>query len=205
MKTLILVRHGQSEWNREGRIQGDTDCALSELGRRQAALLRGRLETERLDAAFASTATRALDTGRIALAHRFEIEAKDTLREINLGAWEGELVADLKRRFPRDTELWFTRPSRVAIDGAETLRSFRRRVTGELNGILEAADEDASVVVFAHGGVICSYLTGLLQLRLDDLWRFKIQNASITKVIFPVSRPRIAVLNDTSHLDGAMS
>jgi broad specificity phosphatase PhoE len=204
MKTLTLIRHGESEWNREGRIQGEMDCDLSDLGRRQALLLGERLGGEVFDAAYASTATRAMDTGRIAVGSRMRVEPRAELREINLGAWEGELVSDLKRRYPRDADLWFRNPSRVTIDGAETLRGFRRRVTGAIDGILSSHDADSSVVVFAHGGVICSYLTGVLGLKLDDLWRFRIRNASLTRLIFPLNRPRIDLLNDVSHLDGAL-
>ena len=204
MQTLTLIRHGESEWNKEGRIQGYMDCDLSDLGCRQAEHLKNRLKVEKFDAVYASTATRAMDTGRIALGHRFDIESRGALREINLGAWDGVLVSDLRKRFPHDVELWFRKPSQVAIEGAESLRSFRQRVTRGIEQILMSHDENSSVVVFAHGGVICSYLTGLLGLKLDDLWRFKIRNASITRLIFPLNEPRIDVLNDISHLDGAM-
>ncbi len=203
MRTLTLIRHGETDWNREGRIQGDMDCDLSDLGRLQAGHLRDRLAGEKFDAVYTSTATRAVETGRIAVGHRIEVEPRGALREINLGVWEGVLVSDLKKQFPRDTELWFRKPSQVTIKGAESLRSFRRRVTREITQILDTNGEDSSIVVFAHGGVICSYLTALLGLKLDDLWRFKIRNASITRLIFPLNEPRIDVLNDISHLDGA--
>lgn len=202
MQTLTLIRHGETDWNREGRIQGDMDCDLSDLGRRQAERLRDRLASEQFDAVYASTAIRAVETGRIAVGHRIEVERRGALREINLGVWEGVLVSDLKKRFPRDTELWFRKPSQVVIEGAESLRSFRRRVTGEITRILDTHDDNSSVVVIAHGGVICSYLTAILGLKLDDLWRFKIRNASITRLIFPLNEPRIDALNDISHLDG---
>jgi broad specificity phosphatase PhoE len=203
MDRLLLIRHGESEWNRDGLIQGFRDCDLSDLGREQSEKLRQRLDLEQLDIVYASTATRALDTAKIALAHRMEIHTRPDLREINLGVWEGETAADLKKRLPRETELWFRRPSRVRIEGAETLRAFRGRVAREINRI-RAEHPDAGVVIVTHGGVICTYLTSLLGLKLDDLWRFKIRNASITKVIFPLNEPRIEVLNDVSHLNGAI-
>lgn len=204
MQQLILIRHGESELNKEGRIQGFQDCDLSDLGREQAERLRERLDLEKIDAAYSSTAVRAAETGRIAVGHRLKIDACEALREINLGVWEGVKVSALKERFPDETELWFRQPSRVRIEGAEPLRVFRQRIVREMTRVRHLHDDDASIVIFAHGGVICSYLTSLLGLKLDDLWRFKIRNGSITRLIFPMDEPRIEVLNDISHLNGAV-
>ena len=201
MQRLILVRHGQSEWNREGRLQGYEDSDLSELGRDQAARLCGRLEREVIDAAYSSTATRALDTGRIAMGHRLPIETLDELREVNLGVWEGREAAEVKKSYPEQADLWFRTPSKVRIEGGEPLRSFRQRVTRAISRI-HRLHEAESVIVFSHGGVICAYLTSLLGLKLDDLWRFKILNGSVSVIIWPNGSPRIELLNDTSHLDG---
>lgn len=203
MQRLLLIRHGESEWNREGIIQGFRDCDLSDLGREQADKLRARLDKEVFDIAYSSTATRAMQTAEAAVGHRMAIEAVPDLREINLGRWEGERAAELKRRLPRETHMWFHEPSKVRIEGAETLLAFRRRVTRAMDSI-RAGHPDGGVLIFAHGGVICTYLTRLLGLKLDDMWRFKIRNGSITKVIFPMNKPRIEVLNDISHLDGAV-
>lgn len=203
MQRLLLIRHGESEFNREGRIQGFTDCDLSDLGNEQAERLKVRLDLEHIDAALCSTATRAADTARIALGHRFDVEARPDLREINLGVWEGRIAAELKKEMPVETKMWFHEPSKVRIEGAETLAKFRARVSTEMDSIREAHPEQGIAIV-AHGGVICTYLTSLLGLALDDMWRFKIRNGSITKIIFPMNRPRIEVLNDISHLDGAV-
>jgi alpha-ribazole phosphatase len=69
---------------------------------------------------------------------------------------------------------------------------------------IRAAHPDATVAVFAHGGVICAYLTYLLGMRLDDIWRFKIRNCSLTRVLFPMHKPRVDLLGDVHHLEGAM-
>jgi probable phosphoglycerate mutase len=117
--------------------------------------------------------------------------------------WEGVRAADLKRNDPEQMQLWFRRPSKVRIEGGETLRSFRNRVAGEMERV-RAAHSNDTMAVFTHGGVICTYLTKLLGMRLDDLWSFKIRNGSITKIIFPLGKPRIELLGDVHHLDGAM-
>ena len=125
------------------------------------------------------------------------------MREINLGVWEGEIAEDLRKRLPRETDMWFRTPSKLRIEGAESLRAFRRRVTRGIDAI-RAENPDRGIAIFSHGGAICTYLTSLLGLRLDDLWRFKIRNCSITKIVFPMNAPRIDVLNDINHLNGAI-
>lgn len=206
MQILYLVRHGESEWNRQGRIQGALDSDLSDLGREQARFVGLELAKEPIQFAVTSTATRALETSKIALkAFEREIPCEETslLREINLGSWEGMTAADLKKRSPEQVDLWFHRPSRVRIEGGETMRAFRIRIMREMDR-LQAAHRDETMVVFSHGGVICTYLTGLLKMKLDDMWRFKIRNGSITKIIFPIGKPRIELLGDIHHLDGAV-
>lgn len=205
MQILYLVRHGESEWNRQGRIQGDLDSDLSELGREQARRVGLRLARKPIQRAASSTAIRALDTCRIALrefADTVPCEETALLREINLGAWEGMTAADLKKRSPDQVELWFNRPSRVRIEGGETMRAFRLRIMREMER-LRAGHREGTMAVFTHGGVICTYLTGLMGMKLDDMWRFKIHNGSITKIIFPLGKPRIELLGGISHLDGA--
>jgi len=203
MQRLLLIRHGESEFNRDGRIQGFMDCDLSDLGREQAERLKDRLDLEHIDSALCSTATRAVDTARIALGHRFDVDARPDLREINLGVWEGRVATELREEMPLETKMWFHEPSKVRIEGAETLAAFRERVSTEIDNIRKAHAEKGIAIV-AHGGVICTYLTSLLGLALDDMWRFKIRNGSITKIVFPTNKPLIEVLNDISHLDGAV-
>ncbi len=200
MQTIFLIRHGESEWNREGRVQGYQDSALSDLGVKQAHLIGKRLERESIDYAVSSTASRAADTCRIAVGKRVRIELSERIREINLGVWEGRRSSELRENYPEVMGLWYVAPSRVRIEGGETLRSFRRRVTLEMARI-RREHENESIAVFTHGGVICAYLSGLLGLRLDDFWRFRIRNGSITKIIFPRGQPRIELLGDTHHLD----
>ncbi len=205
MLTLFLIRHGESLWNRRGRIQGFMESELSDLGKEQAERVGRRLRGENVTYAVSSTSKRAVDTRKIALASfggAIPAEESPALREINLGEWEGAKAADLKKRFPGEVEKWFSTPSRVNIKGGEKLAAFRRRVSREINRISGERPEGV-IAVFVHGGVICTYLTSLLGMKLDDIWRFKIKNGSITKIIFPRRLPRIELLGDVHHLNGA--
>ena len=203
MQVIYLIRHGETEFNRDGRIQGYTESSLTDLGREQARRVGLRLRGLGIDRAVTSPLVRAVDTCRIALDGVAEWDAREGLREIHLGVWEGEKASTLRARYPEQVTLWFSRPGAVRIEGAETMRTFRARVSRTMNDV-RAENPDRALAVFAHGGVICAYLTSLLGMKLDDIWRFKIRNASLTRVLFADDRPRIDLLGDTSHLDGAV-
>lgn len=203
MHVMYLIRHGETDFNRDGRIQGHTESDLSELGRDQARRVGERLRHHDILAAYTSPARRAMDTCNLALNGSVPVHPRDGLREIQLGAWEGRKASELRREFPEEVRLWFEQPSSVTIDGAESLADFRTRVTTSVEDI-RAAHDAGAVAVFAHGGVICTYLTSLLGMALDDIWRFKIRNGSITRIIFPLGRPRVDLLGDIHHLQGLM-
>ena len=117
MQVLYLIRHAETEYNREGRVQGHTDSPLSELGREQALRLRGRVDGIKLAAAVASPAKRAVDTAQTALDGTMHLETYEGLREMNLGVWEEQLAADIRKAYPGEIKVWFDRPSRVRIEG----------------------------------------------------------------------------------------
>jgi broad specificity phosphatase PhoE len=202
MQVLYLIRHAETGFNRHGRVQGHTESTLSRLGVRQARRIHSRLDHVDFVAAYSSSAKRALQTARVVFDGGVEIQPREGLREINLGSWEGMKASVLRRRYPREVHRWFHRPSAVRIPGAETVGQFRRRVVREMDAI-RRHHQAGEIAVVTHGGVICVYLTALLGMKLDDLWRFKIRNASVTRVLFPQGRARIDLLGDIHHLDGA--
>jgi len=204
MLTFYLIRHGETAFNREGRLQGQIDPPLSDLGREQARRIGERLAEVDIAHVYASPLARALESARIAVGDRAPIETRAGLREMNLGAWEGKQAPELRANFGDTVRLWFEQPSAARIPGAETIRAFRARVVRTM-GEIRAAHADGTVAVFAHGGVVCAYLAGVLRLRLDDIWSFRVRNASITRVFFQGGRPRIDLLGDVHHLDGAES
>jgi broad specificity phosphatase PhoE len=201
MQTLLLIRHGESEWNRDGRVQGYKNSGLSELGVMQAKRMRKRLRDESIDHIVSSTAGRALETCRYAVGTKADVEMCERLREINLGIWEGKKITYLRRKYPKEVATWYSSPSRLRIEGGETMLAFRRRIVREVTRI-RREHPDETIAVFTHGGVICSYLTYLLGLPLDDMWSFKIKNGALTRVIFPNNRPRIELLGCVDYLEG---
>ena len=202
MQVLYLIRHAETGFNRHGRVQGHIESTLSQLGVEQAKRIAKRLDYVDFVAVYSSPAKRAMQTARVALARVGEIQTREGLREINLGKWEGEKATTLRRRYPREVDLWFHKPSAVRIPGAETVGQFRRRVARTMDDI-RAAHPSGEIAIVTHGGVICAYLTAALGMKLDDLWSFKIRNGSVTRVLFPQGRARIDLLGDIHHLNGA--
>lgn len=200
MQVLYLIRHAETGYNRDGRVQGHTESNLSRLGVEQARRIGRRLDYVKFVAAYASPSKRTLHTARLALKE-VTVEPREGLREIRLGEWEGQKADALRKRHPLEVERWFHSPSAVRIPGAETVGQFRRRVVGEMNRIRKS-HPSGEVAVVTHAGVICAYLTSLLGMSLDDLWSFKIRNASVTRVLFPQGKARIDLLGDIHHLEG---
>jgi alpha-ribazole phosphatase len=203
MQILYLIRHAETEYNREGRVQGYTDSPLSALGREQSQRLRDRLSRLQLNAAVSSPSERATDTAGIALDGSLPIETYEGLREMNLGVWEGRVAAEIRKQYPEEIKLWFDQPSKLRLEGGETIMGFRRRVAKTIDEI-RGRHDDQTVAIFTHGGVIRIYLTHILNMKLDDVWRFKIDNCSLTRVFFPGNKPRVDLLGDVNHLDGVL-
>jgi len=200
MQVIYLIRHAETGFNRDGRVQGHSESNLSPLGVKQARRVRRRVGYVEFVAAYASPSTRTMDTARLALG-KAEIVPREGLREIRLGEWEGQRADELRKRYPREVERWFHSPMAVRIPGAETVGQFRRRVVREMNRIRKAHPA-GEIAVVTHAGVICAYLTSVLGMSLDDLWSFKIRNASVTRVLFPQGKARIDLLGDIHHLEG---
>jgi broad specificity phosphatase PhoE len=203
MQILYLIRHAETGFNRQGRVQGHAESTLSRLGVEQAQRIGHRLERIDFVGAYSSPAKRAVQTSKYAFNGSVDVETREGLREINLGRWEGQRAAALRKHYPREVHLWFHKPSAVRIPGAETVGRFRRRVVVEMNRI-RREHPSGQIAVVTHGGVICVYLTALLGMDLDDLWQFKIRNGSVTRVLFPQGRARVDLLGDIHHLNGVV-
>jgi len=199
---LLLARHGQTRWNELRRFQGTTDVALSDLGRAQAAALGGALQRYGVRAAYVSPMRRAFETAEIAFADAgVPIIPLDELRELSLGEWEGCTVDEVRAREGDPYRAWLAAPLDCPPPGAEPLPDVAARVCRAVDRIAEAHPDGDDVVMVAHGGVISVYACHVLGCSFNQLWRLRVDNASLT-VVKP---PRLHSLNDTSHLPGALA
>lgn len=148
---LWLVRHGQTDWNREGRFQGHADPPLNDLGRRQAAALAESLADETFHAVYCSDLLRARQTAeplaaRLALPMAVDVR----LREISHGAWDGLLPGDIQRRYACEWAERSRMPLTARPTGGETVLEVQARVEAAVSGIAAAHDGN-NVLIVSHG------------------------------------------------------
>jgi broad specificity phosphatase PhoE len=200
---FILVRHGETVWNREGRYQGHTNIDLSERGRAQARAAGKKLKTVHLDAAYCSDLQRCRDTAALILEGRsLQAVPRPDLREAYHGLWEGMTFEDARRLYPEDYQLRETDPGRYGCTGGEALNSVQQRLWGAVQEIA-AAHPDGTVLLVTHGGSVRALISKVLELDLLNSNRLAIPNAAVTIFRYsPNGDTRLIQMNDSCHLDG---
>ncbi|MEX1033033.1 MAG: histidine phosphatase family protein [Cellvibrionaceae bacterium] len=170
MTTIHLVRHGQTDWNLERRIQGQTESMLTPLGEQQAREIAEQLKDEKLDRAFSSSSQRPRDTANFILEHHdLELETRDELREIFLGPWEGQLYSEIADAHPESHDHFWQDPSRFALEGAETFHDLQKRALAVFNNIAEE-NEGKTILIVSHGAFIKALLSHYEGRHLRDFW-----------------------------------
>jgi alpha-ribazole phosphatase len=204
MPRFVLVRHGESVWNSQRRIQGTLDPELSLRGRRQTDLLVSHLKahvSEAVAAIYASPLRRAAQTAeQIAGAYHLPLIYEADLREMCLGRWEGKTVAEIQHAFPGRYEKWLEDPLAFPAPGGEDLRGFERRVLGALHR-MQQAHPGGDLILVSHGGVIKVLLCHALGLDVRFLFRLKQDNTAVSQVELDGRLRRVLLLNDTCHLN----
>lgn len=201
---MLLVRHGETAWNAERRLQGHLDIALNAEGERQAALLAGALGGERIDAVIASDLVRARQTAdAVARAHGLPVQLDKSLRERCYGGFEGLLYTEIAQRFPLQFAAWQARDVDAVlppgVNRGETFRQFHQRVSAALLR-WAAAHPGQTLVLVAHGGVLeCAYRSAL-GLPLESPRDFKIHNASVNRFTVDAGGLKLHSWGEVEHL-----
>ncbi len=200
MTTLVLIRHGETEWNRIGRWQGHADVPLSDLGREQARRVAARLQAEeqRFDHIYASDLARAFETASIiASALELPVHPLIELREMHVGAWSGLTRDEISVNYPEQWSLYTGGGDGPRGGDGETNEALRTRVVGILERLVRDHPEQRLLVV-SHGGPIrtlVSHIERLTGLPTD----LQIDNTSITEIRFGGAIPQIVRVNDAAH------
>ena len=198
---VFLLRHGETAWNAEQRLQGHADVELNELGRWQARRLAETLAAEDVAALYSSDLRRALDTARaLAEISGQPVHTDSALRERAFGFLEGLTYDEIDARFPEDALRWRRREPDFAPGGGETMNGFSARSLAAVTR-LAAAHPGQAIAVFAHGGVLdCVYREALgLGLAVSRSWQ--LGNASINRLLFTGSRFTVLGWDDRGHLE----
>ena len=200
---LILVRHGETDWNVESRIQGHEGTRLNARGRQEAKLLAGRLAGEGAANLYSSDLARAMETAdEIAAATGLPIEATPELREAFFGEWEGKTYREVAADFPGDFANWVESDFHEAPPGGESAAELRERVIAFLAEVCERHPGQASIIV-THGGP-CKYAVAhVLGISPKGVYRYAIDNASISVIEIAAYGWRLVTMNDMCHLKKA--
>ena len=203
---VFVVRHGETDWNVEGRFQGQMDTKLNARGVKQAELLAERLKNHKFDAVLTSPLSRARVTAEMIAAKAGipEVTIIKELTEINHGDWEGCLADEISSKWPEILKKWHTNPEMVKMPGVtgESLEDIGKRCVLASERALFQYEGD--VLLASHDAVIKVLLCRWLDAPLSSFWRFQIPNCSITVVEFLSDRtPRLLLMGDASHLGDA--
>jgi broad specificity phosphatase PhoE len=147
---IFLVRHGQTEWNEQNRLQGQKNSPLTKIGKQQAFKVKESLDQHDIHKAYVSPLQRAQDTLDIILEGReIEVIKSDNLKEINLGPWEGKTMEETEQSHPIEFNRFWKNQDKFALPGAETFDQLQSRVVAGLNAIF-AKEKSGNVLVVSH-------------------------------------------------------
>lgn len=201
---FIFVRHGETEWNVDGRYQGQTDIPLSDKGRAQAVALGKRFESIPVDVIYSSPLQRAYDTARaIAEPKGLSIHKVEGIKELDFGEWDGNTKEVNAEKFGEAFTRYRIEPFHYPMAGEGTLNRAKLRVGAALEDIKEKyRHTDKTVVVVAHGGILKLAIFYLMDMT-SRLYRcIELENTSLTIIDIEEDRCVLRVLNDAHHLDG---
>lgn len=205
MVRIILVRHGETAWNKEGKFQGRLDVELSDVGRKQAKKLAEALRDVHIDYIYSSPLKRSLETAElIAGWHSKEVVSAEEFNEINHGSWEGmhlEAVIDAHGEL---YDTWLNNPHEAKMPGGEELENIRERAVRKLTEILALTPDGTTVLIAGHDATNKVILCYALGMDNSHFWQIKQGNAAISILEYDDGIFRMTLMNDTCHLGGVL-
>ena len=202
MGRLLIVRHGETSWNAEGRIQGHTDVGLSDEGDRQARMVAQRLAKLPIDVAYSSDLSRASETAQWILEKReVALHAIPELRERYYGIFEGLTAEERQHRYPEMFTASLEKDLDFAPTGGESARQTCTRMAA-LVADLRRRHHEETVLIVGHGGSLRAAIIALMDFPLEATWRFAMANCALSVFDIYPDNAVMCLYNDTSHLDG---
>ena len=199
---LLLVRHGETDWNLARRYQSYSDVPLNQTGIQQAQSLAKRLAQEKIGILYSSDLSRATETAKC-IAQEYEpvlaIRSDPRWRELSFGKWEGLNHTELQAHWQAEADAWYADPMNVAPPDGETLLQMSKRLQTGLDE-LKDNHQDEAVLIVSHAGVIQVLLCRLLGVELNRHWQFHVAQASVTVLNLYENAAILDLFNDVSHL-----
>ena len=202
---LVLVRHGETAWNKEGRFQGQSPVGLNELGIRQAQQMAKSIVPMKPAALYSSPLPRALMTAE-EISRELGITAQplDGIREVGLGKLEGVTGQEMRSKYPQIYAAWRKDPSRVVFPDGESLQQLQERSWNAIKGLEKAHARDV-VVAVSHNFAIRSILCRFLEIPLSRFHGLRVDLASITTLQVNYRSRQVLTINDRCHLSSEAS
>ena len=206
MARLILVRHGETEWNRLLRYQGQSDIELNRTGLEQAAKVRDRLAGEMIDSIYCSDLKRAVKTAEI-IAEKHpsvkKINQSPLLREMDFGDFEGLNFNQMRESFPHivdERQAWRNRGASVSAPNGESIAQLGERVS-RFAQQLPDHDSNETTLLVAHGGSLQVLMCQLLGVSLDHWWQVRLSSTAVSMLETYEQGVALTLLNDVCHLE----
>lgn len=198
---VVLLRHGETAWNVEQRIQGHTDIPLNDRGRWQAERLAAALADEGIGAIYSSDLQRARATAE-PLARRLRLPVVDEvgLRERGFGHFEGETFSNIEARWPEQARAWRRRDPDFGPSGGETLSAFYARCVSTAQRLAEP-HPGMAIALVAHGGVLDCLYRAACRLELQAPRTWQLGNAGINRLLHTEGGFVLVGWNDSAHLE----
>lgn len=198
---MIIVRHGESEWNRIHRYQGQLDAPLSELGIRQAEALATRLSGEPIDYIYTSRLQRAARTAQAIAANHPNVPFvyADELLEIDHGEWQGKFADEINAQYAEGLREWREHPTRSQMPGGESFSNILKR-TLDFKERACATHKDQTILVSTHDVIVKILIADALGMDMDRINRIWITNASVSVIEYSEDLPYLVALSDAGHL-----
>ncbi|MDP3821503.1 MAG: histidine phosphatase family protein [Burkholderiales bacterium] len=198
---VLAIRHGETAWNVDTRIQGQLDIPLNDTGRWQAQRLALALAEEGISAVYSSDLLRALETAQsVARGSGQPITTDIGLRERGFGIFEGLTFREIEQRWPEQSERWRKRDPEFGPEGGEMLREFYSRCVATASR-LAAAHPGETIALVAHGGVMDSLYRAASRVALDAPRSWLVGNASINRLLYTPQGFTLVGWSDTHHLE----
>lgn len=200
--TVFVTRHGQTEWNVQGRMQGHLDSALTPLGVLQAKWLNKGLRQEQLDVIYSSSSPRALQTAELVRGERtVPLIACDEFKEISMGYWEGRDSAEIQTQDPEQHHYFWEDPEKFSVEGSETFAGVQKRALDKLREIVEE-HEGQNILIVTHTVVIKVLMAYFEERAMNKLWNLPyIYPTCLCKLEFTDGKAEILLHGDTSHYE----
>ena len=199
---LLLVRHGETDWNLARRYQSYSDVPLNQKGIQQAQSLARRLAQQKIGILYSSDLSRTKETAKY-IAREYEpvlaIRCDPRWRELSFGKWEGLTHTELQVQWQAEADAWYADPVNASPPDGETLLQMSKRLQPGLDE-LKVNHTDETVLIVSHGGVIQILLCMLLGVALNRYWQFHVAQASLTVLNLYENTAILDLFNGVSHL-----